>query len=345
MATEQKDSKWTMRRSWRMRQHTPLASGHAESSPEPVHGDADNPLDNPWLLLHQGDANPPMPPVEPAFRPALHNSALDSGNAQRVTSTQPPSTSKRVRWLSEASSPYGFSDEDGSLKQGDADTWRRAFSGVGDESHTPVSTPGGRRPPTSPGPSTWWYQLVAAMAVVALGIYSTHGHTALASDVEGVYQTAFAQDDGTALWKRADQFILNHHIAIPGLSTNFGAIQMHIPLRGKVIRDYSPGQPEMLIQGSAGERVLSAGSGTVTKVTQIQGGYLIEINHGSIGTTWYTGVTHPTVRLNEYVTAGQVIGQLPATPAHPTLQFALEKNNQFENPHDYIVFPGSIASP
>ncbi|WDL96996.1 M23 family metallopeptidase [Alicyclobacillus sp. ALC3] len=341
MATEHKDGKWTLRRSWPMRRMAERASAEVQQLPNQIQNPLTDEPDNPWLLLHDTSANPPMPPIESARRHLAEPSVYRTD----VPTPTFDQSSQRVRWLSEASSPYGFSDEDGSLKQGDADTWRKAFSGSSQQPSEAVRAAGGRKPPTSAGPSTWWYQLVAAAVLVAGGVYSVHAHTAVAADVRGVYQSAFAQDQGTALWTRVNRFMVNHHIAIPGLSTNFGAIKMHVPLQGSIVRNYSVGQPEMLIQGTAGEHVLAAGSGTVTKVAQLSGGDLIEINHGSIGTTWYTGVVKPTVRVNEYVTAGEIIGQLPATPAHPTLQFALEKNNRFENPHDYIVFPGSLTAP
>lgn len=340
---EPKDGRWRPLRGWRI--HEIITSSDPNEGPIDSEKPDMGPIpdsDNPWLLLHAGDRNTVMPPLEaqvrrtPSQPPAqvLETSATPVPSAGRTT----------VRWLNEGGSPYGFSDEDGSLKQGDSDTWRRAFSGTraGTEA-APARTDSSGRPPRgtgATGPSTWFLQALAAAAVVVVGLYSVHNQSTAATDIRDIYQTAFSQDQGSGLWQRSQRFLSSHHLGIPLLSTNFGAIRLHVPLAGRIISDYSIGQPEMVIQGNAGERVLAAGSGTVTKITAMTGGgNFIEINHGSIGTSWYTGVVKPTVRVNEYVTAGQVIGALPAQPKHPQLRFALEKNSQFENPHDYIVFP------
>lgn len=332
--TDPENSRWRPLRGWRALRRQVSGDETPDSGGAPAAGEtsAQTREDNPWLLLHERERNPAMPPLETTL-----------SQAQDVASPPVPERRPGVRWKGATGSPYGFSDEDGSLKQEDVDTWRRAFGAQKPVAEGAMAGPPRRRSRLS-GPSLWLLQTVIAAIITALGVYSVHDHSQLATGLKSVYSDAFTQDDETVLWTGVQQFLEQHHLRVPVLSTAFGAIMLHVPLSGRIVQDYTSAHPQMLIQGTANERVLSAGSGTVSKVVSVDKTYLIEIDHGSIGTSWYTGLVKPTVRVNEYVGTGQVIGQLPAAPAHPRLEFALEKNNHFENPHDYIVFPKQASS-
>ncbi|MDQ0188323.1 M23 family metallopeptidase [Alicyclobacillus cycloheptanicus] len=230
------------------------------------------------------------------------------------------------------------------MKQTETGTWRHLAGPRGyeaDRCNSAQSAAIRRTARSAPPGSTWFYQALAAGVLVAAGVYAMHNQTPLAADVRGVYQTAFEQDDSATLWSTVSAFAASHHIQLPSFLPGTGATVMHVPLSGAitVTQDYQANEPEMVLTGTPGEHVLAAGSGTVTRVQTTKSGTFITIDHGSIGTSWYTGVANPTVHVNEYVSAGEVIGSLPTQTKHPQLQFALEKNNQFENPHDFIHFP------
>lgn len=298
---------------------------------------------NPWLSMHsqtRTDTNLQAAAVS-EYRPSP-----DGNRKMPPLTTQEVAQAGAPRWLSEASSPYGFSDEDGTMRQTETGTWRRSYSGGRFTPTTRDRSGGGQggRNGAIPPKSTWFLQAVAAAVLVVAGVYAVHNQSSFASDVRGVYHSAFAKDDSAVVWSKTNQFLTAHHVHLPGFTSTFGAIHLHTPLNGQITQDYGPDQPEMTITGTPGEHVFAAGSGTVTRVTSTKDGAFIEIDHGAIGTSWYSGVAHPTVHVNEYVVAGQVIGSLPTTSAHPALQFALEKDNHFENPHDYIHFASQTQS-
>jgi len=152
-------------------------------------------------------------------------------------------------------------------------------------------------------------------------------------------QCGFDTEYTSQVQPTVDKAFASMHLVIP----SFGAsTKMHDPLVGTIVGDYGPNHPEIWISAAARKTVMAAGSGTVLTVVSTGGSDVVKIDNGSLGTTIYAGLGSVSVKPNEYVNAGESIGRLPTTPAHPSLRFSLVKNGQYENPHYVISFSGKI---
>lgn len=285
---------------------------------------------NPWLSLQtDGDKDPSQIGVE--------SSIAATPETERRSS--PP------RWLTDQSSPYGFSDDDGTLKQVDGANWRKMFGATQSKRFVPnrdnkrwqTSSGAGSKPSAPHAEGTWLLQTVAAVVLVAAGIYAHNTKGELSTKIEGWYASAFSVDYSNVALPAVQQFLDNHHIALPVFQSDAGSIKLHDPLSGKVIEDYSATHPEMYIQGRSDETVLAAGSGTVIQVAKVTGGNMVVIDLGKMGTTTYVGLGDVLVNKGQAVSSGEAIGHLPKESA-PVLQFALQKDGHSVNPHDFIVF-------
>lgn len=285
--------------------------------------------ENPWFALQ---------------RPSQHEEA-EGGFVRDSAQTGSRST---ARWLSD-SSPYGFSDEDGTLKQVDSPNWRKAFGDSNRQRFVPNSgsarwqglgqKPQRRKPSTG---STWLLQTVAAVALVLGGLYVSHAPGQLAQRVDSVYKSAFAKDYSAGAIPAVETFLQDHHVNLPVEWNPSSAIRLHVPLQGQIVHDYSASHPEITLQGTANEAVLAAGSGNVTRITKTDSGSIVIIDHGKVGQSVYTGVYQVSVKQGQYVSSGQVIGHLSSS-ASPALQFGFEHDGRFVNPHDYIHFSSGGA--
>jgi murein DD-endopeptidase MepM/ murein hydrolase activator NlpD len=270
--------------------------------------------------------------------------ALQDKEPSRTVASGAATHRTPVRWMTDESSPNGFSDDDGTLKQIENPVWRRAFGNkrstkgrfVPRESTSSRWTSGASQSRTHGSGtrgSTWLMQTVAAAVLVAGGVYVHHMHTPMATQVGDVYQSAFTKDDSIQLWPAVDTFLTNHHIPVPAALEMNSTIRFHSPINGTVVTGYSSNHPELTYSAAAGAKVYAAGSGTVTKVET--GAGIIVIDHGSIGETIYSKVLSIAVKKGEFVSSGQVIGHLK-TSGKPTLDFAFEQGGQTVNPASYI---------
>ncbi len=274
--------------------------------------------------------------------------ASAEASAQAISKSPDRNTSS-ARWLSESVSPYGFSDDDGTLKQIDRHAWQRAFGGgqrkrfVAQQNGRWQSGSGGSSSGTSSvGGGTWLLQAVAAAVLVAAGVYANRvPDTPLSQTLQSAYRFAFATDYSGRALPLLESVLARVHVSVPILS-RAGAIQLHVPLVGQIATDYSASHPEMIITGTANEPVLAAGAGTVTSVSGGKGNYTVVIDHGGIGITTYGGLGTVSVSSGQAVSVGEAIGRLSNT-AHPQLRFALQRDGHYENPHDVIVFSGENA--
>lgn len=268
---------------------------------------------------------------------ALQHKASNEGNNHSVTSAP-------VRWLTDESSPNGFSDDDGTLKQVDNPVWRRAFGSRNANSGRFV--PRGRSPSRwqtdskdrTAAPSrgsTWLMQTVAAAVLVAGGFYVNHMHTPISATVGGVYHSAFSKDDATELWSSVDAFMTSHHVPVPTALNIHTAIRFHNPVNGTVEQGYSDSHPLLTYRSTRGAKVYAAGSGTVIKVETTGNTKTITIDHGQGDDTIYSNVASSAVKTGEYVSTGQVIGHL-SNQATPTLGFQFERDGQSVNPANYL---------
>lgn len=314
--------------SWR-NLFSPFFSGKTH---EPTSTPTQNDEDNPW------------------FQRSEDSYEIDREASPYRTMQTPPGIGQSVRWLSDSSSPYGFSDEDGTLKQVDSQNWRSAFgksSQRGFVSGTRASSrwqKGRGRTQKSPmlSSSTWLLQTLAAVVLVAAGVYVTKNPAPVAQRVHSIYESAFSKDYSPDVVPAVETFLQDHHVNLPVELNPSSAINFHIPVSGQIAHDYSTSHPEMTIVGTPNEAVMAAGSGTVTRITSTDAGDIVMINHGKVGESLYTGVYNVSVKTGQYVSSGQVIGHL-ASSGSPELQFGFERNGTFVNPHDYIHFPTSSS--
>ncbi|MCL6592490.1 MAG: M23 family metallopeptidase [Alicyclobacillus sp.] len=275
----------------------------------------------------------PMPPLdenENAFAPAMRRMTRTGGRA-RVASP---------RWLQEESSPYGFVDDDGTLRQADMGPWRGSGWRRRRSRFVPATGRSAARQRTvDRAGSPWFLQAVCAIGLVAVGVYAHRVDTPWAQQVQTVYASMFKQDYTGSLWPAVARVLSDHHLALPGSLPlpGAGAIHLHVPLQGRIVSDYSPDHPDMVLAGSPHEPVLAAGSGTVMQVSSLPDGAMVAIDHGTLGTSFYYGLGSTAVSAGQYVTAGQVIGRLPES-GQPQLRFAMQRNGQPVNPHDDINF-------
>lgn len=289
----------------------------------------------------------------------------------------------RPRWLSELESPYGISDEDGTLKEIDSVNWRRVVrvkrpkarrfvprtrnkpaGRTGEPVHTGFGETRARwqnddqenRRRQSQGTgirtsaggssagSTWMLQLGGAIVLALVGLYAHNASTPLATNIRTVYQKAFSSDYTQSAAPAISQFLKSHNIAVPAFLTNAGAMKLHVPLQGTIAEDYSSTHPQMAIVGTPGEAVLAAGSGTVSRVVKLQSGIMVVIDHGTLGNSFYFGLGTTSVKTGESVASGQVIGKLPTNSKNPKLMFELEQGGKAVNPHQYIVFSSTAGT-
>lgn len=191
--------------------------------------------------------------------------------------------------------------------------------------------------------STWTLQFIAALALIGFGLYAHTQSTTVARDANQVYSRLFQTDYSATAWPAIVRFLGNHHVSIPAAFTVSQAIHFQVPVRGTVTTDYSDTQSRMLIQATSGTRVEAVGVGSVTKVAKLKDGYMLTIDHGTVGSSQYFGLASVSVVQGQQVQAGQVVGLLPQTQ-HPTLGFAFVTAGTYKNPHDYIQFSNAGAA-
>jgi murein DD-endopeptidase MepM/ murein hydrolase activator NlpD len=294
---------------------------------------------NPWFELHAGGGSN-----------ARHSEVEPAGWLQRDGGAVWTGYKTSPRWLSDTSSPYGFSDDDGTLKQTDSSNWRNMFGAGRRRGFVPTAktkgkssrwqtsgTPGGGG--TSPNRGdTWLLQTLAAAVLVIAGVYAHNTPGKAADQIRGLYQTAFQTDYSQEAIPAVEQLLNRYGVSLPVFGSSTGAITLHVPVTGNITEDYSSTHPEIFIQGQSGESVLAAGSGTVTQVVSVGAAQMVVIDHGKLGTTIYNGLASVTVKKGESVSSGELIGHLPQNPK-PVLKFAMQQNGHYVNPHEYIHFP------
>lgn len=169
--------------------------------------------------------------------------------------------------------------------------------------------------------------------------YVNHDPQPLAASVSAETKSVFSTDYTEAVQPVLAKAFTDLHLSVPAFGGS--AAKLHVPIVGNIVDDYGANHPEIWIAAAAQSPVMAAGSGTVLNVVKSGNTELVKIDNGSFGTSIYAGLGSVSVKAHEYVTAGEVIGKLPATPSHPSLRFSLVKNGAYENPHDFIHFSGA----
>lgn len=252
-------------------------------------------------------------------------------------------------------SPYGFADDDGTVRQVESVTWRRAF---GNKSKSQYFIPTASKISSSAQESPYFRKtsvqagrfrslllLQSGFAAVLLfsGVYAHQSNQPMAAHVDRLFAQVFDTDYTNRITPKVDAVFAQYHISLPTFGESSSGTTLQSPVNGTITADYvANSHPEIWLAAPAGSAVVAVGTGSVTKAQSAGNGqYLVEIDNGQDGYTLYVGMQSMTVKVGETVYSGQVIGRLPNNPERPILRFSMLKNNQFENPHEFIRFSES----
>ncbi|EJY55955.1 Peptidase M23 [Alicyclobacillus hesperidum URH17-3-68] len=294
------------------------------------------PWQSPSRLKHEHWANGALPrdgsgPVKTdASEPAPRRWIVDA-DEDKSLQKQP---------VSPPVSPYGFADDDGGMRQVESEIWRRPPMGSMKQSRGRSFVPATGAGPRARFGANWAWQLLGAVVLVAVG-YTIQHDPRIPASVAARAVSVFDTDYTSSVQPSIDRVFAKLHLRPPSLEAVSGP--MHAPVFGSIVADYGPDHPEVWIAGDAGDVVQAAASGTVLTVVKSSGSYLIKIDHGVLGTAVYSGLASASVQPDEFVSAGEAIGRLPSTPTHPVFRFSLVKDGKYENPHQYISFPGASS--
>lgn len=285
-------------------------------------------------------------------RTTANDTTDDTMPARQTTGSDDTSSPAPSRWSDGTQtdlSPYGFSEEDGGMRQVESGAWKRAFSAPSQTARRKRFVPVTRtmqapykQPTQNPQPGykqSLLTQTVFAGLIVLLTAVMVHHPSKFPLSWSKKVEAAFHHDDTAQVTPTIDKLFSDMHLSVP-VFVSSTTVKLHVPVKGSVVADYSAIHPEVWIAGTANAPVMSAGSGTVTLVVKSGSTQLIKIDNGSLGTSIYSGLQSANVRQDEYVTSGEVIGRLPDTPSHPELRFSLIQKGKYVNPHKFISFPG-----
>jgi Peptidase family M23 len=291
----------------------------------------------------------------------IHESLLaENEGADRIESSEREGQSAPSRWVqgNVDISPYGFADDDGTTRQIESVTWRRAFGNKSRSRYFVPASKQGSSNATAVSPkihtrtvqtgrfrSLLLWQCGFAAVLLFSGVYAHQSSQPIAAHVDRLFAQVFDTDYTSVITPKVDEVFAQYHVSLPTFGGASTGATMNAPSRGTITADYVANtHPEIWFSAPAQSPVVAAGTGVVEKVQPVgTGQYLVEINHGKVGHSLYVGMNNVTVRLGETVYAGQVIGRLPSQPERPILRFSMLKNNHFENPHDFIQFAVSAG--
>lgn len=270
--------------------------------------------ENPWLSLSHSKSNQLPVPLRPS----------EKANSQNAPS----------RWIGE---DYFYpAAENSSQLQKHVQTTDRVKSRLTPKKEMSFTTQN-QHDSSQDTKSVFFMQCIFAGIFVLAGLYMHQTDKPFAKTVDQFTSKMLQTDYTDRIIPVAAKVFDKFHMSLPTFGVH-AAVFMHVPLDGKIDADFSAGHPEIWIQGTPNASVFAAGSGIVTKVQNKGQDSIVEIDHGALGTSIYTGLGVVTVHANEYVDSGQVIGRMPQAAKNQDLRFALTKDGKFENPHDYIHF-------
>ncbi|MCL1839311.1 MAG: peptidoglycan DD-metalloendopeptidase family protein [Propionibacteriaceae bacterium] len=116
------------------------------------------------------------------------------------------------------------------------------------------------------------------------------------------------------------------------------------PIPGPVVRrfdapnpDWQPGHRGIDLLGYPGETIIATAAGTITYAGNLAGRGVLVISHGELRTT-YEPVS-PTVKVGDYVTAGQEVGKLNSghsCSGTTCLHLGLKRGDEYLDPSSYL---------
>ncbi|MCZ8513353.1 M23 family metallopeptidase [Paenibacillus filicis] len=114
-----------------------------------------------------------------------------------------------------------------------------------------------------------------------------------------------------------------------------------VPLQGKVIAAFTPGQSGILVQARPGAPVAALDTGRVTFAgVKEDSGFTVVLRHTNGMESVYGHLEAGKVQVNDWIKGGETVGTLSKAqgPASGTLFFALSKDGRPLNPTDVISF-------
>ena len=179
----------------------------------------------------------------------------------------------------------------------------------------------------------FFIQAIGAVVLFAAMWMFFHSDRPIAKTVQGLVQSTMRIDYSTivmppAIARNFGTLPSSAITVLPAAAPKISFIQ---PMAGKVVRNFSVVNPDVVIQGRPGAHVLASADGLVVRVgeSQASGNYVV-IDHGSDGETFYSKLGTVFVKPQEYVVSGQLLGILPS---HQTeLTFGYIYKGAYRNP-------------
>lgn len=188
------------------------------------------------------------------------------------------------------------------------------------------------RPDESGGLSLWAAQLVGAVFLIGVTFLFFHSDKPFALSLKTDILHAFALDDTTALLppEVARAFGANTTSSVQTVLA-LPPLDIVKPVQGALLQAFSKLSPDIVIGGRPGSQVVAAADGLVDSAGESQAnGLFVTIDHGTFGQTFYAHLGRLRVHAHEYVTAGQLIGYLPAQSGK--LTFGYIRGGSYQNP-------------
>ncbi len=115
------------------------------------------------------------------------------------------------------------------------------------------------------------------------------------------------------------------------------------PVPGNIIKEYGESGSKglfdsgVIIETPDQARVIAAATGTITRINQNAGGWVVEIDHGMGWISIYQSITQIQIKPNQLVKTGQIIGQLGVgNDGKSKLFFEIKRNGESVDPRIVI---------
>ncbi|NLW46910.1 MAG: M23 family metallopeptidase [Firmicutes bacterium] len=107
------------------------------------------------------------------------------------------------------------------------------------------------------------------------------------------------------------------------------------PVPGNIINEYTGKGPfgtGVILKTTGNARVIAVAAGDISRIIQVTGGWVIEIDHGSGWSSVYQPITQLQIGINQRVETGQIIGRMNSNK----LFLEIKHNSRPVNPRTVI---------
>lgn len=107
------------------------------------------------------------------------------------------------------------------------------------------------------------------------------------------------------------------------------------PVPGNIIQEYGGNGSSgsgVVMETTENARVIAVAAGVISRISQVTGGWLIEIDHGSGWSSVYQPITQLQIGINQQVKTGQIIGWVD----HQKLFLGIKHDGRWVNPRIVI---------